>query len=289
MKRLVIFGVLLAAFLLWTFPHKLVVERMLAKQLGKSEIGVNVGGVRPSLWPLGYRLRDVRFTRGQYAMAFDSIGIGMSLFGDLSVDADACGGTMSGSDREADKVRIVRLTFSGIEPASCLQLGGINVDGTFEGSFELSGLGRGKPNSVVGRIARAGLLQISGTDGVISGHLPAPEPAKAGGKRKTPQPIGEWQFARLGLDAVANDGEITVQYGNAEAEGIEWVLTRGRIASSQNGPVTITAELKARRIDDSPRSKAVLGLLPRATEKEDGWRTYKINGPVSEPQILGLR
>jgi type II secretion system protein N len=289
MKRLAIFGVLLAVFLLWTFPHKAVVERMLAKQLSKSEIDVRVAGARPSLWPLGYRLRDVRFSRGEYAMAFDSIGIGMGLFGDLSVNAEACGGTMSGSDREADDVRIVQLDFFGIDPGSCLELGGIDVAGTFDGTFELSGLGRGKPNSVVGRVARAGLLQISGSDGTISGHLPAPPPAKSGGKPKTPQPIGEWQFARLALNAVANDGEITVQSGSAEAEGVEWVLSRGRIASSQNGAVTITAELKARRVDDSPRSKAVLGLLPRATEKDDGWRTYKINGPVSQPQILGLR
>ena len=180
------------------------------------------------------------------------------------------------------------MTFADINPAGCLRLGGITVKGTFDGTFAVTGLGRGKADGVVGRVAQAGELTIEGTDGLVSGHLPAPQPSKAGGKTRDPQPIGEWQFARLRLDVIAEQGDVVVRSANAEAERVEWVMPKGRLASSSNGSVTIEAELKARRVDDSARSKAILGLLPRAGET-DGWRTYKISGPVSAPQILGLR
>jgi type II secretion system protein N len=288
MKRVAIFAVLLAIFLVWTFPHKLVVERTLTKQLAKSNIAVQIAGVRPSLWPLGYRLKTIEFSRGEYSMVFKVLDIGVGLFGNFSVDAEACGGTLHGPDRESGDLRTVRLTFADINPAGCLRLGGITVKGTFDGTFVLTGLGRGKADGLVGRVAQAGELTIEGADGLISGHLPAPQPSKAGGKARDPQPIGEWQFARLRLDIVAEQGDIVVRSANAEAESVEWAIPKGRLASSPNGSVTIEAELKARRVDDSARSKAIVGLLPRAREL-DGWRTYKISGPVSAPKFLGLR
>ena len=288
MKRFALFAVLLVAFLVWTFPHKLLIERALDGRLQKAGLEVEIGAVRPSLWPIGYKLSDLSLSRGAYALSMDSLHVGFGPFSGVRVEADACGGVVKGGEFASEDGDGLELAFRGIDPATCLKLDGIVLRGDFEGSFSVAGLGRNRAKNALGGGAHAGELRIAGTSGVVSGHLPAPSSSKPGQKQREPRPIGEWEFARARLDATLEEGDIVVRSADAEAEGVEWVLAGGRI-SRRGGTMDVQAELRARKLDDTPRAKAVLALFPRASEKDDGWRTYRISGPVSAPQIIGMR
>lgn len=78
-----------------------------------------------------------------------------------------------------------------------------------------------------------------------------------------------------------------VTRGEAEAEGLLWQTDNAAIVFSGQTP-RMQAELTAKRLDDSARSKAILGLLPKAVEK-DGRRRYRLTGLISSVQVTGLK
>ena len=47
-------------------------------------------------------------------------------------------------------------------------------------------------------------------------------------------------------------------------------------------------DFQARALEDSPKARALLGLLPKAGEDAAGWRSYRIVGPVGGARVLGL-
>jgi hypothetical protein len=114
-------------------------------------------------------------------------------------------------------------------------------------------------------------------------------PASPQQAASAPQPIGSWEFARVELSAHIDGGDVGVDAATAEAEGLRWEVSTARLSAGPGARIRVNAEMRARRLDDSPRAKAVLGLLPRATESPDGWRRYRISGTIDAPKIVGLK
>ena len=289
MKRALIFSGLLLLFLALTFPHDLIVRRILSSQLGSSGIEATVNTVRPSFWPLGYRLDGLTFSRDGFRADIQSVHVGVGFSGDFNFDADACGGILRGSmaryrGADGQTSRSLEVNFDAVDPSTCLELSGPAVAGRFSGVLELEGIGRGKQAA---DIARAGTLTIEGRDGTLSGYLPTSRLTKPSGKQREPQPIGNWDFSRVNIDARLSDARIVVTHADAEAEGLAWETGTAKVDLGRGTP-RIEVELKAKRIDESGRSKAILALLPKAVEK-DGWRRYRIVGTPSSLQLAGLR
>ncbi|MEE8312282.1 MAG: type II secretion system protein GspN [Candidatus Binatia bacterium] len=290
MRKVLPFVALFIAFLVWTFPHGLLVERILKSRLSELDIAVSTGDVTLT-WPPGYRIENVSLHRDAYGVDIDSLHMDVFLGGGVSFDADACGGTLRGKleaeprdakarAREGDGKRL-EFIFDEVRPGNCLRLGAITVDGTFGGELRLVGLGKG--TGAMGPLAASGALLLEARDGMISGHLP---PAADGSEGA---PIGEWRFERINAEGRIDHGDLIVERGHVRAEGVEWQVTRARLGPRTAGSARISGDFRARRIDESPRSKAVMGLLPKAAEDKEGWRRYRVAGTLAAPKLIGLK
>lgn len=291
MKRALAFLLLMLVFLAMTFPHELIVKRLAARRLPAS-VDLSFRSVRPSLLPLGYRLSDVVVEDDSVRGELTTLRVGLGLLGGIAFDANACGGTIDGhldsSNRDDGKVdRDLEIRFASVDPSTCLVLDGPNLAGTFNGTVSLSGLGRGSGPAPLARIVRAGTFAIDAVDGSVSGYLPSSRRAKPSGKRAEPQPIGRWEFASLAIEGAIETDRITISRGRAEAEGVAWETVSANLVTAGPSP-KVQVELRARRVDDSARSKAILGLLPKAVERE-GWRRYRVSGGLSSIQISGVK
>jgi type II secretion system protein N len=288
-KRAAVFAALLVVFLLWTFPHELVVRHLLASRLHGSGVEATVRNVRPQLWPLGYVLDELVLSRDGFRASIDSLRAGVGLTGGVRFSADACDGAFSGTlgrrrDESGATAPVVDLRFDEVDPSTCLELVGPAIGGKFSGVLALEGIGKGTQTS---RFARAGSLALEGREGSLSGYLPSARPAKASGKSREPQPIGRWEFTQIHVDARLDAGRIVITRAEAEAEGLQWETAAAKLDLSRATP-RIEVELRAKRLDDSGRSKAILALLPKAAEK-DGWRRYRIVGTTSSIQLAGIK
>jgi hypothetical protein len=291
MKRAGLFFLLFAVFLFLTFPHELVVRGLLLSRI-PSDIGVTFSKVSPALRPLGYRLRDVELTHDPLRAKLDSVSIGLGWPGTLRFEILACGGKVTGSlvpgaGTDAGRSRDIEVEISDIDPSQCLELGGPSIEGTFHGRVALFGVGSGNPREALGKLARSGSFSLDGEDGVLSGYFPASRLVKPSGKRREPQPIGRWEFSRTSIEAEIRPDRIVIDRGEAEAEGLLWQTNTASIIVAGQLP-RVQAELTAKRLEDSARSKAIIGLLPRAAAKDGRYR-YRLTGPLSSVQITGLK
>jgi len=287
MRRALAFFLLLLVFVAWSFPHRRVVERLLNRRLEGVPVDVSMGDVRPVLWPPGYSVSDVRVRSQGVTVSLDSVRF--DLWFGSGVRARACGGTLDGaiSEPSRGKPGNLNVRFDHLDLSSCVQGAPISVSGAFGGQLELEGLGSGHGSSLLGRTADRGSLAVEGTNGTLAGYLP-PAPTAAGGTDDA-QPIGSWEFARVALHARLERGDILVQDASADAEGVHWEVSGGRLASGSAGRTRLAAELKAKAIDDTPRAKAMLGILPRAGQDDEGWRRYRISGTLDSPKLVGLK
>jgi type II secretion system protein N len=280
MRRLGVFLLLLLAFLVWTFPHRRVVERIVQRRLSGLPVTVTMGHVVPQLWPPGYRIGDVVFEAIGAKVTLDAVELG--LWPGSRLSAKACGGSADATTSGGG----LQMHFEDVDPSACINAS-VKLSGSFAGDLNLDGLGTGGAGSVLGRAARAGTLSLEGTSGTLSGYLPvAPGTPSADSMGK---PIGTWEFQRAGLAARLDSGEVVVDEATAEAEGVRWELAQARLSQGPGSRTRVNAELRARRLDDSPRSKALLSLLPKATENAEGWRRYRISGTVDAPKVIGLK
>jgi type II secretion system protein N len=287
MKRALLFLALLAAFVLWMFPHQRIVEQMLVRRLAGVQADIALGDVSLSWWPPGYEMSDVRLEAPGFRLSIQSLGLQL-LFGS-AVRARACGGSVTGTADPASQGRpaSVDLRFEGLNPALCIEGPPIQLSGSFSGSLKLTFSGACSAGSVVGSAADQGSLVLEATDGTVSGYLPvASEPGDDGEAAK---PIGSWEFVRAQLRARLERGDIVFENASADAEGVHWELSQGRVSRGPGGKPRVAVDLRARRVVDSPRAKAVLGIFPRAGEDSEGWRRYRITGGLDAPRIVGLK
>jgi len=301
MRRALVFVGLLLAFLVLTFPHRLLVERLLKDRFTELAVDVAVGEVSPA-WPPGYRINDLVVRRGPYALDVTRLRLDLFWGGGLRFDADACGGELHGNLDEAasggpsrrdggknrDDGKRLDIVFSDVDPLECVELEGLEVGGRFGGELRLDGLGLGAPGAALGTLARAGTLEVEGRAGTISGTLSAlPAPGGDGVTRTIP--IGTWEFTRAALEASIVGTDVVFGGTDAEAEGVAWEVTRARLSPAGEDRVRVNGEFRVRRNDESTRSKAIVGLLPKATEGDDGWRRYRVSGTLDAPRLIGLK
>jgi type II secretion system protein N len=289
MKRIGAFALLLAAFVVWNFPHRMIVERAISKRLAGTDVRISIDNVSWA-WPVGYWLEGVDIGTDTYSTNLDAIRVGLSIFSqELDFEATGCGGTLEGSITRDDEGRHLWVEFTGIDPSSCAKLDALIVGGSIDGRLDLRDLGAGRRTGVLGRTAARGTLQAHARDGTVSGHLPSRSPATQDG---TPSglPIGSWEFNDARLEAhVDENKDVVVDAFTARAEGVEWRVTSGSLFGGQAGRVGISVSMQARRLDDTSRSKAIIGLLPKAGENDEGWRRYRISGSLDSPKMIGLR
>ena len=289
MRRILAFIALLVAFVVWTFPHRMIVERALSSRLANTGISVTIDQVSPTL-PLGYKLTGVDVGNETVSTRLDEIRLGLGLFSRrLNFSALGCDGELSGRIDRGKNGRRLSLAFSDIDPSSCAKLDALVLGGTINGALELDGLGAGRRSGVLGRTAATGTVTLDASEGTVSGHLPSRAPASRDG---TPSgiPIGSWAFDDAHLEARLDDGkDVVVEALTAQAEGVEWRVTSARLVGGQSGRVGVNASMQARRLNESGRSKAIIGLLPKAGESDDGWRKYRISGTLDAPKMIGLR
>ena len=288
MRRVVLFILLTMVFLVWTFPHKLVVERVTRRALAGFGVAVELDEVRVGWPPLArmsisvplYHVTGVRLSRDGYAMSLSSVYLSFGLRGGLDVEADACGGTWRARVKRGQRAE---LTFTNVDPSVCMTLGDLGLSGNFGGRVELRGIGRGSPRQPLGTLARTAEFVLDGRDGTVSGRLPPSDPGGREGRS-----LGEWEFSSLRLEARLDEEAMILEDTSARAQGIHWRVVRGRLAAGEDGRPALRVDFEARRADDTLRSKAVLALLPRATETATGWRRYRLSGSLARPALIGL-
>ena len=289
MRRRTLFVLMAVVFFIWTFPHELLVERIARRSLATIGVKLELASLevdwprllRMSASPPGYMAREVRLSSGPYSMVLSALHFGFGWRGGMTMEADACGGIWRARLKRG---RRFDLSFTDVDPLHCLNLGPLVVGGRFGGSVELRNLGKGSGGPVLGNLASAGNLSIEGTRGVVSGRLPPPSSGAAEGR-----PIGEWEFARLSLEADIDDDSLALGRSAAEAQGAQWQILGGRISPGPGSEVRTNVDFRVRPFDDSARGRAVIALLPEATEGPSGWRRYRVRGTLAAPSLIGLR
>jgi type II secretion system protein N len=291
MRKLLFFLALFLAFIVVTFPHRLIVDHFVGRPLAKAGVELTFGDVSPA-WPPGYAIDDVRLRYRGWELALEDVQVDLSLAGSIRFDADGCGGIIRGSYHPAGEDESGRphapgfeMTFSDVDPATCVTPDTFTVSGTFGGAVELDGVGQGPRGALLGATATSGHATVSGRKGTIAGTLPpaADDPTAAG------RPIGTWEFEQADVDASLDGRDLVVESATARAEGVAWQLDSLRLTPSARGRARVAGRFRARTVNDSTRAKAVLAILPRAGEGRDGWRHYRLGGTLVAPELIGLK
>ncbi len=278
MKRhLLFFALVLFVFLLWMFPHRMLVERLLLPRARAYGVSIEIASVAPS-WPPGYSLYDTRLATGPYRIAFERVRLLLGVFGIRRAEISACGGHIVARLGTHDSARSAVVTLQDVDPASCLKIDDFKVGGSFDGRIDVVLTEKRSPPSAQ--------VVLDAREGEVSGLMPSGMP-----RGTTPperMPIGAWTFSALHLEGRSEGQVFTVVRGNAKAEGVAWEIDGLRLARRASGSVSLSGDLRARRDDGSKRSKAIIGLLPKAPQRGDGWHYYRVSGTLDAPHIVGL-
>lgn len=188
-----------------------------------------------------------------------------------SFEAEACGGRLSGNFRGGK----IALDFDGVDPSRCVRVGKLALESNLAGSLNLEGID-------VARLADAGSstarIDLQSDGGRFSGTL------VGAGRDGSDVPLGEWEFEQLVLHAVLKKGELEVEEGHTRTSGVEWELLGAKLPppDSRSG---LRIDFRARQAEDTPRSRALIGLLPRANPDASGWRNYRVSGSLASPRV----
>jgi type II secretion system protein N len=235
----------------------------------KAGADLRLGSVRLAL-PLGVRANDVGIEAPAAGLAIDSLYVGIT----RSFDADACGGRIRGRAARDS----LSLDLSGVDPSQCLRVGKLALESSIDGKIEVDGLDLLDPRLGPGVKAR---IDVTSSQGFFGGIL---EHAARDG---SDVPLGEWEFSGLVLHAELEDGEIEVEEGRANTSGVEWELLGGKLPSAdQRGGLSI--DIRARQAEDTPRSRAVMGLMPKGTPDAGGWRNFRVTGSLAAPRVVAV-
>lgn len=265
--RALLFVVAFVVALLATAPLERWVLDAVREPLAAAGAELSVGSVRLAL-PAGVRATDVSVTAGDAALDLDSLYVGITRW----FEAEACGGRLEGSLRGG----ALALEFHGVDPSQCLRVGRLELASSLDGAFAIDGLD-------VARLAEAGpgvaRLDVTSDGGTFGGIL------VGAGQGGADLPLGEWEFQDLVLHATLADGRIDVREGHAETSGVLWELLDVELPSrDRRGALRV--EFRTRQIEDTPRSRALVGLMPRATADAAGWRNYRVAGTLASPRVV---
>jgi len=280
-RRPALFVALTLVCFVWTFPHKLVVERLVRTALARAGVASSIESVesrwpkiaRMSVSPPGYLLRGIRLARNSDTMGIDALYLGFGLRGGVDIEGNACGGSWRG---KLQRGRRFGLTFTGVEPERCLVLSHGRLEGRFGGALALRGIGRGQSSGPAGTAVREGKISIEGRNARFSGTGPGPTALAA------------FELSAVDLEASLDGPALVLDGSTAEAEGIQWRLPAATVFR-RAGSLLIEGRLAVRVRDERPRGKMIAGLLPEAATDPEGWRHYKLSGAASRPQLSAVR
>jgi type II secretion system protein N len=268
--RALLFALAFVAGLLWMAPLDEWVLPRLRAPLAAAGAELRVDSLRFAL-PLGIRASalGIDFPRGGFDA--DSIYVGIT----RSFSADACGGSLRG--RFAGNT--VSIDLDDVDPSRCLRIGKLEVEAAVDGNVRVDGV-----DVLAGAVSPAATatVDIEAEKGLFRGVL------EGGGPDGTDMPLGEWEFSELVLRGTWSNGDLAVEDGHAVTSGVEWQLLGGHIPSSgDRGGLRI--DLRARQVVEDPRSRALIGLLPKAARDADGWHNYRVTGSLQSPKFIGVQ
>lgn len=273
--RALLFLVAFAIALLATVPLDRVLLPLLRDPLAAAGVDLRVQGLRLAL-PAGVRASDVGLSSDKASLALDSVYIGIT----RSIDAEACGGHISGDLA----TQSVHLNLQSVDLSRCLRVGKLELETALDGELFVEGFDLSNPsaflNADIVRALRAN-LKLTSTGGVFRGVVPG---AGDGG---SDLPLGEWEFNDLVLRAQFADGGIDIQEGHVMTSGVEWEAVSVQLPSEDTRG-GLRLDFRARLANDTPRARALIGLMPKATEGQGGWRSYRVVGTLSAPRVVGL-
>lgn len=220
--------------------------------------------------PAGLRATGVGLDTAMGGVDLDSFYIGIT----RAFRADACGGTLRG--RIAGQSLVVDL--SGVDPSRCLRIGKLALESTLEGSITIDGIDPWRP--VPGPSTTARIL-VTSAAGIFRGVLPH---AGSGG---ADLPLGEWEFSDLVLRATYAGGDLTVDEGHTLTNGVEWQIVGVSLPrGGARGGLRI--DFRGRQVEDDPRSRALLGLMPKSAADAEGWHNYRVTGSMNSPRVIAV-
>jgi len=230
---------------------------------------LSVESVRLAL-PAGVRATSVGIDMDEAGIDIDSFYVGLT----RNFEADACGGHIRGSIEDHS----ISVELDGVDLSRCLRVGKLAVESALDGTLKLDGIDLW--NSRLGDAASA-RIDLTSEGGMFRGSL---EHAGQGG---ADLPLGEWEFNDLVLHASLTGHELTVEEGHTLTSGVEWELLGAKLPSpeSRNG---LRIDFRTRQVEDTPRSRALIGLMPKAAADASGWRNYRVTGSLASPRVIVL-
>ncbi len=264
MLRALLFVAAFVVALLLTAPLERWVLDAAREPLAATGAELSVRSVRLAL-PAGVRATGVSVAAGQNGLDVDSLYVGITRW----FEAEACGGRLEGSFRGGT----LALEFHGIDPSRCLRVGRLELASSLDGALVLDGIDVARPTEAGPSGAR---LDVTSGGGTFGGIL------VGAGQGGADLPLGEWEFEDLVLHATLEDGRLDVREGRAETSGVVWELLDVQLPSRG----AIRVGFRTRQLEDTPRSRALVGLMPRAAADAAGWRNYRVTGTLASPRVV---
>jgi len=264
--RLLLFAVAFVIGIALTAPLERWILPRLRGPLAAVGADLRVDKLRFAL-PFGLRASGVGLETAAAGIGIDSLYVGLT----RSFAGEACGGKVDGHIGS----RSLSMHLSAFDPSRCLHVGKLELESALDGSLSVDGLELLRP---VPDDTTAAHIDVSSSGGVFRGVIPR---AGSGG---TDLPLGEWEFSDLVLRATLARGELTVEEGHTNTSGVEWELIGAALSSKARGGLRV--DFRARQVEDTPRSRALIGLMPRATVDSGGWRNYRVVGSLAAPRVV---
>ena len=295
MNRIIVYSILLILFSALTFPHDALVRNLIGRYGGPLASSLNYADVRPQLWPPGYRLSQVAVKTSDFDLALRRVSMGPGFLKGPWFNVEGCGGSLRGQvrperpNREPTDGTDLRVRVDRIDPSKCLNLGGLELSGKFSGNLVLQGIPTNGESKSLDALGRSGAINLSAATGTFGGQLPGNSAdGTSDGSSLSGRPIGQWKFSDAEIHGTLNQGTISLDKSQLTAEGVEFLVEQSKLSAAAGNRISVRADFGARTVDDSLRAKAILNLLPKATEK-NSWRHYRVLGTLDAPRLIGLK
>jgi type II secretion system protein N len=267
-RALLFFAVFVVAVLLMAPLERWVLDAV-RPPLEAVGAELRIGSLRLAL-PAGIRASDVGIEAEAGGLDIDSLYVGIT----RAVEAEACGGKIRGH------VGRQSLTFDldGIDPSRCLRVGKLALESTLSGRVSVDGVDLLEPRADAPMRAR---VDVTSSEGLFGGIL------EHAGRDGSDVPLGEWEFNDLVLHATFDRGQLDIEEGHATTSGVLWELVGAKLPSGDDRS-GLRVDFRARQVEDNPRSRALLGLLPKGTADAAGWRNFRVTGSLGSPRVVAV-
>ncbi len=273
MRRLLLFALLVVVFILLTAPLERYLTPLLGGPLARLGLTLEMKTLRLAP-PAGIKGTALRLSADNFSLELDSLYVGIL----RSFEARGCDGARIDGTMTSDSVA---LEVSSLTPSRCIKVGRLTLEGTFDGAASITGVSL--LHGVFGDKTEAHVaLHTKG--GTVGGYWPGNGPSPA-----ADIPLGEWDFQEAEFDAAYRNGKLEVKEGKAHTDGVVWELLGASLLADRGDAREVRIDFRARIEEDTPRAKALIGLMPKASEGAGGWRHFRVIGPLTSMKLIGLQ